>query len=1682
MLQFLRISTLTAFIAVVFTSLLSHAQFGNEWINYDQPYWEFPVVESGFHVINYETLANSGFPVETLDPRNIQVFGRQKEVMITVIGEEDGQFDPEDRIEIYALSNDGWLDAEVYNLPENQNNPHYSLFNDTATYFVTFNQSINNQRTDILDFNNFDDYVAEDWFWYNSIGSFHNQYLIGKQDQYGIALPWYEHGEGWFDFRFSQGQTVHHDLPTPDAYTESAAPETKVLAVSAGASSANTLDFNHHLQVGWGSSFNLAVDSVYVGYQLNKLEFNIPSDQIGDLTRISHRSVDDLSVATDYNSVGLIEITYPRKYSMDGLDDIEILVPAGSGDNTALLEFENIQSDSPRLYYIQNNFIAEVNLYDVNGIWKGLIPLSESSVQPLILTNQNNFQSVESLQPVTSSGTFTPYHESNLDSAFVIITHPSLMNAAGNYQFYREGQGIDVLLVSVDELYDQYGAGIRKHPLSIRRFLNHLIETWDSTPSHLFLVGKSVHEMSISLSPGARVDETLYEQNLIPTWGWPSSDLPYTSGLGETLLEAAIPTGRLAAQSGQQVLEYLNKVVEHESQERDEWMKQILHFGGGGNEYEQGLFRDYLTSYEQIAEDTCFGGNVHSFFKTTTDPIQMNLSDSIAILINSGVSMMPFFGHASSTGFDQNIDSPSNYDNQGKYPLLIGNSCYTGNIHLAESQSTSEIFTLAPARGVIGFIAKGDLGSPYYLDLWTSGFYRNAFQLNYGKSIGQNMVEAVKDFQGNGTDLYIENTALTFALHGDPAVRLYPHEKPDYSISASQIFFDPTEVTAQVDSFKVKIALTNLGKAINSEFGVELIRHLPEGQDTSLTTLVSSLYYLDTVIFTLPVDRVNGVGINSFDVFVDYPALLVDEIDNLGNNIVQGKELLITSGDLIPVYPFEFAVVPNPNIVLKASTGFAFEPEKTFVFEIDTTDTFNSPWKFTTNITQDGGVVEWELPFSATDSTVYFWRTSADSLDKSGYNWRESSFQYIDGKRGWGQAHFFQFEDNRFVRLNYDRIEREYSYQTNDIQLKCTVHGNPDTNFEVLDTRYQLDLEVMDYAGCGVSPALHVAVIDSVTLEPWETNFAGLNPENEFGNLMACSNSRNRPEKYFIFRQNNPDELAGFTDMINNQVDDGHYILIYTWKYANYDGWETYGPEVFDVFSDLGADQIGNSIDSIPFIFFMKKGFPETIQEVIGNNIDSYIELEGDLEGTLGLGEMTSQIIGPSFGWESLMWRQHAQEQETSDSTRIQVIGKNNFGQESLLADFYQEPDEILDLATYADSNDWPYLKLNAYLADHVYETPAHIDRWHILYEPPPEAAINPHIHSIFEHELASEGQPVKFSVAIENIGQRDMDSLLVHYWVEDQNHNPHLLEYMRQDSLRVGETLVDTIVINTEGLAGENLLWIEVNPLNPETGSWDQPEQYHFNNIAQRRFVVEEDKINPILDVTFDGIHILQGDIVSTDPYVMITVDDENEYFIMDEEADTSSVKVFVTTPSNVQIPVYFEQLELSWTPAPASNNKFKVEYTPHFTEDGVYELIVQASDKSGNSSGNIDYRISFEVISKPSITEVLNYPNPFSTRTQFVFTLTGSEVPDDVVIQIITISGNVVREITSQELGPLHIGRNFTDYWWDGRDQFGDLLANGVYLYRVKASINGESMDLRETAAGKFFNRGFGKMYILR
>ena len=354
-------------------------------------------------------------------------------------------------------------------------------------------------------------------------------------------------------------------------------------------------------------------------------------------------------------------------------------------------------------------------------------------------------------------------------------------------------------------------------------------------------------------------------------------------------------------------------------------------------------------------------------------------------------------------------------------------------------------------------------------------------------------------------------------------------------------------------------------------------------------------------------------------------------------------------------------------------------------------------------------------------------------------------------------------------------------------------------------------------------------------------------------------------------------------------------------------------------------------------------------------------------------------------------------------------------------------------------------------------KAPFQLNYWRLNYVPVPEGAIAPNIY-LTGKDSVELGEIIQFGIAFKNISQQSFDSLKISFKIIDKNNVTHIIPYPKTKPLISGDTVRIVYDIDSKLYPGLNTINVEVNPAN------DQPEQYHFNNFLFKNFYVKVDVTNPLLDVTFDNVHILNEDIVSSKPHILIKLKDESKFLLLN---DTSVIKVQLRYPDGSLHPYYFNTDTLKFTPATSSaDNTASVEFSPVFLnqvnpQGDDYTLIVTGSDKSGNASGTIAYQVTFKIITKAMISNMLNYPNPFTTSTAFVFTITGSDVPQNIKIQILTITGKVVREITKEELGPLHVGRNITEFKWDGTDMYHARLANGVYLYHVVTNLNGKSLD---------------------
>jgi hypothetical protein len=1096
---------------------------------------------------------------------------------------------------------------------------------------------------------------------------------------------------------------------------------------------------------------------------------------------------------------------------------------------------------------------------------------------------------------------------------------------------------------------------------------------------------------------------------------------------------------------------------------------------------------------KNVIEDTLFGGKVYSFSKNSSLAVEQLSSDELTKLFEEGIELLTYFGHSSQNTLEFNIDDPNKYNNKGKYPLFIVNGCNAGNIFTYDTLrkfggglSLSEKYMLTKDRGSIGFLASSHFGIVNYLNIYTNSFYVNFSAKEYGKTLGEIQKASLQRMLANVPpgDYYGRLHAEQINLHGDPAVKPHSSPLPDYVIEEPMVKISPIPVSIAESTFDLEVKWMNIGQAIEDSFDVTITRTLPAGNVVDIFKgKVRATLYKDSLFFKVPINPITDKGQNKITVTID-AGNKIGEISESNNTVT--VSFLVIEDELRPISPYNYAIVNKQPLTFYASTANPFAASKTYLIEVDTTELFNSTFKKTQSITSVGGLIEFNVPgLTLQDSTVYYWRTAQTSTGNVPMTWNTSSFVYLPASTpGYNQSHYFQMKKNDYVKISLDPDRAlRFSMRQRHLTIRTGLYPL------FINDKLQVNLDdnfVVSY-GCKYG-SLQIVVYDKVTMEPWE-NSAQPDGNGRFKSWNPCGNNKNAFEyPYFdpVYRKNAIEFLEsipeGFYISITNLGADFINSTINDWM-ADTTTLGS-GKSLYHTLKNLGFSDIDNFTQNLPFVFMTRKGgqgFP--VYQEMGLKFDDYLEAKFEIPASEKAGTIESPWFGPALKWNQFHWNGRDLNPYT-DKVTMEIYGRSYQGLESLLAVVDPSTDTTL---SFIDAKEYPFLKLKMLNRDSINGTPNQLRYWRLNADLPPEGAVAPNLYLKAKDSVAL-GELYMLEVAFKNVSQTAFDSVAVQMTITDATNTVKDIKVPKQKPIPVGDTLILRFPVETKDLTGQNTLFLNFNP------NFAQPEQYLFNNFLFKTFKVPGDEYDPTLDVTFDGVRILNRDIVSSKPHITIKLTDNNKFLLLD---DTSLLKVKIKYPNEVVKVFKFDSDTLKFTPPVNSNgtkeNTATIDFTPAFLEDGFYELIVSGTDKSGNSAGILEYKVTFSIVNKPMISNLLNYPNPFTTSTAFVFTLTGSQVPQNLRIQIMTITGKIVRELTKEELGPIRIGRNITEYKWDGTDQYGQKLANGVYLYRVITNLNGKSMDklqldgingdrYSDQSTDKYFKSGYGKMYLMR
>ncbi|WP_369407161.1 type IX secretion system sortase PorU [Seonamhaeicola sediminis] len=205
-----------------------------------------------------------------------------------------------------------------------------------------------------------------------------------------------------------------------------------------------------------------------------------------------------------------------------------------------------------------------------------------------------------------------------------------------------------------------------------------------------------------------------------------------------------------------------------------------------------------------------------------------------------------------------------------------------------------------------------------------------------------------------------------------------------------------------------------------------------------------------------------------------------------------------------------------------------------------------------------------------------------------------------------------------------------------------------------------------------------------------------------------------------------------------------------------------------------------------------------------------------------------------------------------------------------------------------------------------------------------------------------------------------------------------------------------------------------------------------------------EEDNIGPVITLYMNDENFVSGGITNESPTLLAKLEDSNGI-------NTASgighdiVAIIDGDETNPIILNDYYQTEID------NYQKGVVSFPFRDLKPGLHTLTLKAWDVYNNSSIAEIQFIVHDQDQELVINNVLNYPNPFVNYTEFWFNHNSSEALD-VSIQIFTVSGKLVRTINGQTSGGFKSTSSLSrDLVWDGRDDFGDKIGKGVYIYKL-------------------------------
>ena len=691
----------------------------------------------GIYEITYGDLQASGCDIGAVDPRNLQMHNQGQEIAITVMAADDASFDEGDAVRFYGQG----LDTK---------------YSSTNVYWLTTASSPGLRMLETDGYPSDPVPVAE---------AFSTTVHIEEDHIYWPASSPTSGRDYWFWERLTAApgapitRTYMISLPYKAAGTFTA-------TLRVGLKSRYNepyYDPDHHLQLHLNGE--LVEDTNWDGERVRLLAVDLPQDSLQDgVNTLQVVLPGDLGVPSDSIYTDWFELDYYRRYESDG----------------ARLAFSS-DANGERRFEIGGFSTSEIALLDISQpalprqvVSTTVVPVGDVFALQFqaTITAPRHYLALTEEQIGEPAGisldTPSDLHSTLNSADYLIITHADFDAAAQTLADYRASQGLEVAIVDVQDIYDEFGYGIFD-PDAIHRFLAYTYAHWqEPAPSYVLLMGDGNLDFHDNMGIGEVNFVPPYLDQVDPWLGETASDNRYVTVSGEDTLPD-MHIGRLPVSSPAGASALVSKLISYEQAPFPApWQEQVLFVADNADSS-----GDFAAHSEHMVGYLPDSTDVERVYYGITYTVPSEATDAILGEINEGRLMVNYVGHGAVQFWAGehllDLEDIGSLTNADRLPLMLPWTCYEGLFDYPGYPSLGESIVRAEGGGAVASWSPSGLGVPAAHDVLASGFYRAVFTDGL-RTLGPATTQAKLSLWTQAPEF--AELIDTYVLLGDPATNL----------------------------------------------------------------------------------------------------------------------------------------------------------------------------------------------------------------------------------------------------------------------------------------------------------------------------------------------------------------------------------------------------------------------------------------------------------------------------------------------------------------------------------------------------------------------------------------------------------------------------------------------------------------------------------------------------------------------------------------------------------------------------------------------------------------------------------------------------------------------------------------------------------------------------------------------